>query len=118
MTAKYWMTLLVFTVFPAPDSPLKVAKDSNSWILVLWCWGWELTGEGWIMDLHRQVYVVIKGWPAGMTSRGKGRGCVPGWGWILAVSRIKTVFTDEITHVMRMDWFSRSGGIKRSNMRF
>lgn len=37
MTAKYWMTLLVFTVFPAPDSPLKVAKESNGWIVVLWC---------------------------------------------------------------------------------
>lgn len=69
------------------------------------------------MDLHRQVHVVIKGWPVGMISRGKGSGYVPGEG-DLAVSSTKTVFTDEITHVMRMDWFSRSSGMRRRNMRF
>ena len=26
IVAKYWMTRLVFTVFPAPDSPLKTTK--------------------------------------------------------------------------------------------
>lgn len=54
--------------------------------------------------------------PVGMTSKGKGRSYVPG-GRVLAVSGTKTMFTDEITHVMRMDWFSRSGGMRR-NMRF
>ncbi len=29
MLAKYWMTFLVFTVFPAPDSPLRI-KTSHS----------------------------------------------------------------------------------------
>lgn len=29
MLAKYWMTLLVFTVFPAPDSPLR--RKTNMW---------------------------------------------------------------------------------------
>lgn len=30
MLAKYWMTRFVFTVFPAPDSPLEATKDNQS----------------------------------------------------------------------------------------
>ena len=30
MLAKYWMTFLVFSVFPAPDSPLEVV-GKNVW---------------------------------------------------------------------------------------
>lgn len=29
ITAKYWMTLLVLTVFPAPDSPLLGQSESH-----------------------------------------------------------------------------------------
>lgn len=70
MTAKYWMTLLVLTVFPAPDSPLGVGGGGGS---EFWRWSWGAGGGGGISP-HT-------------------------WGG---------------THVMRMDWFSRSGGTRRA----
>lgn len=47
----------------------------------------------------------------------KGRGYVSG-GRGLGVGRAKMTFRDvKVTHVMRMDWFSRSGGVRRTSMR-
>ena len=38
MLAKYWMTLLVLTVFPAPDSPLGAGEDTRR----RWRTSWRL----------------------------------------------------------------------------
>lgn len=58
MLAKYWMTLLVLTVFPAPDSPLEAANESEKWVLGAGP-RWEGGGacSRWPMDLRSQVQV-------------------------------------------------------------
>ena len=49
MLAKYWMTLLVFTVFPAPDSPLRIQAKYHK----VCYFAWELLLEMFEV-LHQQ----------------------------------------------------------------
>lgn len=65
MTAKYWMTLLVLTVFPAPDSPLGVGGGGGS---EFWRWSWGAEGWGGDQPLH-----------VGWNSRDEDRLVLPIW---------------------------------------
>lgn len=114
MLAKYWMTRFVLTVFPAPDSPLEATRDSQSpripLLFIPSAPHLSFPSLGHQSPTQKEPSP-LPPYPCSYGLKTLLPNCTQGVS--LAIPTRTPCGRLELAHVMRMDWFSRSGREKR-----